>query len=160
MSVFITDSNGKLVKVAGGTEGFSLPIGSIFSSAIPLNDASVHLLDGSLISQSGMYEEFANLINSLVSAGHQISCTQAQFESDLSTYGQCGKFVIDNSAKTIRLPFIKEFIASNNGGQIIGLAELDEFKSHTHIQNSHNHSFSGNAISGKFGIRGAASGQS
>ena len=161
MSVFITDSNGKLVKVAGGTEGFSLPIGSIFSSAIPLNDASVHLLDGSLISQVGMYAEFAQLIKSLDAEGKQICCTQAQYESDLSTYGQCGKFVIDNTAGTIRLPYIKEFIASNNSGQIIGVAELDTFKAHTHTTSSsgsHSHSFvartSKSSISNDWGTNG------
>ena len=110
MSVFITDSNGKLVKVAGGTEGFSLPIGSIFSSAIPLNDASVHLLDGSLISQTGLYKTFADLIKSLVADGHNISCSETEFNNNVSATGNCGKFVINNTAGTIRLPKITTFI--------------------------------------------------
>lgn len=160
MSVYITDKDGKLVKVSGSNANFTLPIGSIFPSAIPIMDANVHLLDGSLISQTGLYKTFADLIKSLVADGKLTTYTQSQFDSDLATYGQCGKFVIDNDAGTIRLPKITEFIASNNGGQIIGLAELDEFKSHTHTQNSHTHSFSGNNISGKFGIRGAADGAS
>lgn len=145
-----------------GVGGFSaLPVGTIFASAIPQRDARVHLLDGSTISQTGIYETFANLIKSLVAEGHNIAYTSdTEFYSDVSTYGQCGKFVIDDVAETIRLPLITEFIASNNGGQIIGLAELDEFKSHTHIQNAHNHSFTGTKATGSFNIRGAADGAS
>lgn len=114
-------------------EVVSLPVGSIFASAIPQIDARVHLLDGSTISQTGLYKTFADLIKSLVADGKLTTYTQSQFDSDVATYGQCGKFVIDNDAGTIRLPLITEFIASNNGGQEIGLAQLDEFKSHTHI---------------------------
>lgn len=109
-----------------------MPVGSIFASAIPQTDARVHLLDGSTILQTGVYETFSNLIKALVSAGQPISCTQSQFDTDVSTYGQCGKFVIDDTAGTIRLPLITEFIASNNGGQEIGIAQLDMFKSHAH----------------------------
>ena len=61
MSVYITDKDGKLVKVSGSNTNFTLPIGSIFSSAIPIIDANVHLLDGSLISQTGLYKTFADL---------------------------------------------------------------------------------------------------
>lgn len=133
MSGWFTDENGELHRFAGGS-GFksALPVGAIFASAIPLTDSSVHALDGSTISQTGMYEQFANLIKSLVSAGFKITCTQEEFDTSVSTYGQCGKFVINNTSGTIRLPLITEFIASNNGGQEIGLAELDSFKQHTH----------------------------
>lgn len=117
-----------------GTESFSmLPVGTIFASAIPQIDARVHLLDGSTISQTGIYKTFANLIKSLVAAGHNITySSDTEFYSDVSTYGQCGKFVIDDVNGTIRLPLITEFIASNNGGKEIGLAQLDELKSHRH----------------------------
>lgn len=117
-----------------GTESFSmLPVGTIFASAVPQIDARVHLLDGSTISQTGIYKTFANLIKSLVAAGHNITySSDTEFYSDVATYGQCGKFVIDDVNGTIRLPLITEFIASNNGGKEIGLAQLDEFKSHQH----------------------------
>lgn len=117
-----------------GTESFSmLPVGTIFASVIPQTDARVHLLDGSTILQTGIYKTFANLIKSLVAAGHNITYpSDTEFYSDVSTYGQCGKFVIDDVNGTIRLPLITEFIASNNGGKEIGLAELDMFKQHSH----------------------------
>lgn len=88
----------------------SLPVGSIFASAIPQTDSRVHLLDGSTISQTGVYETFSNLIKSLVSSGYNISCTQAQFDADVSATSNCGKFVIDNTAGTIRLPKITTFV--------------------------------------------------
>lgn len=116
--------------VGGGMA--SMPMGTIFASAIPISNPKVHLLDGSTILQEGIYSQFAEHIKSLVATGHNISCTQSEFDTSVSTYGQCGKFVIDNTVGTIRLPLITEFIASNNGGQEIGLAQLDTLKSHTH----------------------------
>ncbi len=120
--------------VGGGMA--SMPMGTIFASAIPISNPKVHLLDGSTILQEGIYSQFAEHIKSLVATGHNISCTQSEFDTSVSTYGQCGKFVIDNTAGTIRLPLITEFIASNNGGQTIGLAQLDSFKSHQHTLGS------------------------
>lgn len=87
-----------------------LPIGAIFASAIPITDARVHLLDGSIISQSGIYQEFATLLNSLDAAGQPIRCSEQQFIDDVALTGNCGKFVINNSAGTIRLPKITTFI--------------------------------------------------
>ena len=118
------DAN-QLIFTETDTEVPMMPVGSIFASAIPITDARVHLLDGSIISQTGVYETFTNLIKALDASGQPITCTQTEFDADVSTYGQCGKFVIDNTAKTIRLPRITVFIASNNGGQTIGLAQRD-----------------------------------
>lgn len=98
--------NNKLDK----SEAVSLPVGSIFTSAIPLTDARVHLLDGSTISQTGIYATFADLIKSLVADGKLTTYTQSQFDSAVSSTGNCGKFVIDNDANTIRLPKITRFV--------------------------------------------------
>lgn len=87
-----------------------LPIGSIIMGAIPLNDASVHLLDGGTISQTGIYSDFCTYLKSLAQTNPNIVCTEAQFNSDVSSTGNCGKFVIDNTAGTIRLPKITRFI--------------------------------------------------
>lgn len=88
----------------------SLPVGSIFASAIPLTDVAFHLLDGSVISQTGIYEDFSNLLKSLVTAGYAITCTLSQYETDVANTGNCGKFVIDNTAGTIKLPTITKFV--------------------------------------------------
>ena len=112
MAGYFTDKNKKLHQFAGGDNStkYCLPVGTIFPSAIPLTDASVHLLDGSTISQTGAYQEFAELLKSLVSAGYNISCSQSDFDSAVSSTGNCGKFVIDNTSNTIRLPKITRFI--------------------------------------------------
>ena len=94
----------------GDDNAVGLPIGAIFASAIPIVDARVHLLDGSTISQSGIYEEFAMLVKSLVASGQPISCSQSDFDTDVLNTGNCGKFVVDDTAGTIRLPKITTFI--------------------------------------------------
>lgn len=119
-----------------------LPLGMIFPAAFPLTDASVHLLDGSIISQAGMYSSFASYLKSLIANGTIQECTLDEYNLELETYGQCGKFVVDNDAGTIKLPYITEFIASNNGGQALALNELDTFKAHTHAQDGHTHNVS------------------
>lgn len=119
-----------------------LPLGMIFPAAFPLTDASVHLLDGSVISQAGMYSSFASYLKSLIANGTIQECTIDEYNLELAAYGQCGKFVIDNDAGTIKLPYITEFIASNNGGQALALNELDSFKVHTHAQDAHTHGVS------------------
>lgn len=136
MSGWFTDENGELFKFAGDYNFKSaLPVGAVFASALPLTDSSVHALDGTTISQSGLYEQFAVYLKSLRDAGYKITCTQSEFDTSVSTYGQCGKFVINDTLGTIRLPKITEFVASSNGGQEIGLAQLDTFKQHTHYTN-------------------------
>ena len=112
MSGFFTDKDKNLFQFAGGYNStrYCMPVGTIFPSAIPLTDASVHLLDGTTISQTGVYQEFAMLLKSLVSAGYNISCSQSDFDSEVSATGNCGKFVINDTANTIRLPKITRFI--------------------------------------------------
>lgn len=128
-----------------------MPVGAIFASAIPQEDARVRLLDGSTIPQYGVYTGFAILIKTLVSKGYNITCSQEEFTYDVTTYGQCGKFVIDNDNGNIRLPLITEFIASNNGGQTIGLAELDSFKSHSHeVKNGNGQYLQASSTSGSY----------
>lgn len=88
-----------------------MPVGAIFSSAIPQTDARVHLLDGSIISQTGIYADFAILLKTLVSSGYNITfSSNAEYENQIETYGQCGRFVIDDNAGTIRLPTITKFV--------------------------------------------------
>lgn len=147
MALYEIGNDGSINKIAGNVASIidssaGMPLGLIFASAIPITDARVHLLDGTTIAQNGVYASFVSLIKNLISSGENISCTQSQYDSDIATYGQCGKFVIDDANGLIRLPKITEFIASNNGGLTIGLAQLDEFKSHTHTQASHKHSIS------------------
>lgn len=97
-------------KIESASLPTGLPIGSIITSAVPLTDASVHLLDGSTISQTGIYADFVTYLKSQISAGYDLSCTETEFNNDVQSTGNCGKFIIDDTAGTIRLPKITRFI--------------------------------------------------
>lgn len=88
----------------------SLPIGSIFSSALPQLDTSVHLLDGSTIALNGVYKDFVNLVKTLVNAGYNLTCSQEEYDNYVNTTGSCGKFVLDEENNTLRLPTITTFV--------------------------------------------------
>ena len=83
-------------------------IGEIIQSTLPLTDAGLHLLDGSLIS-SGSYSAFVTYIAGLVSSYPDLFTTEANWQSSVSTYGVCGKFVYDSVNGTVRLPKITGF---------------------------------------------------
>ena len=79
-------------------------IGQIVTSTIPLSDAGLHLLDGALISGSGIYSDFVDYIATLSSTNPECFDTEANWQSAVTTYGVCSKFVYDNVANTVRLP--------------------------------------------------------
>lgn len=83
-------------------------IGEIVASTIPLTDASLHLLDGALISGSGSYSAFVDYIADLYDSGNydDIFDTEANWQTAVTTYGVCGKFVYDSVNSTVRLPKI------------------------------------------------------
>lgn len=110
MAIYYTDNEGNKVKVA--SNGNSLPIGTIFPATCKLDDACFHLADGSLISQTGIYSQFVTWLKARINENNANvpTCTQSEFDSDVATYGQCGKYVIDDTAGTIRLPKITKFI--------------------------------------------------
>ena len=81
-------------------------IGEIVTSTIPLTDAGLHLLDGSLLSGSGSYGSFVTYIAGLYTDNPNASyfTTEANWQTAVSTYGVCGKFVYDSVNNTVRLP--------------------------------------------------------
>lgn len=125
-----------------------LPLGTIVPLAIETDDPCLQKLDGRSLLQSGIYAEFCTWLKKrvLANSSNVPTCTIEEYANEMNTYMQCGKFVINDTAETImsgnfsvpgnsiKLPTITEFIASNNGGQQIGLAQLDQFKSHNHRQ--------------------------
>lgn len=95
--------NGTIDIPSGGT---SRNIGEIVSSAIPLTDAELHILDGALISGSGSYSTFVDYIADLYDSGDYTAIfdTEANWQSAVTTYGVCSKFVYDSVNNTVRLP--------------------------------------------------------
>lgn len=85
--------------------GGSRNIGEIVASTMPLTDAGLHLLDGSQL-QYGSYKAFIDYIADLYDSGNYsaIFDTEANWQSAVTTYGVCGKFVYDSVNNTVRLP--------------------------------------------------------
>lgn len=85
-------------------------VGEIVPSLLPITDASLHLLDGALISGSGTYAAFVTYMAGLVSSYPNLFTTEAKWQSSVSAYGVCGKFVYNATNKTIRLPKVTGII--------------------------------------------------
>ena len=82
-------------------------IGEIVQSTIPLTDAGLHLLDGSLLAY-GSYQAFIDYVADLYNSGNydDIFSPEANWQQAVSDYGVCGKFVYDSTNNTVRLPKI------------------------------------------------------
>ena len=95
-------------------------IGEVVTSTIPLTDAGLHLLDGSLISGSGVYSEFVEYIASIYDASASYFCTESDWQNSVTTYGVCGKFVYDSVNNTVRLPKITGFTEGTTDVNTLG----------------------------------------
>lgn len=107
-------------------------IGEIVASTIPLTDAGLHLLDGSLILGNGIYSAFIDYIANLYNSGDYTAIfeTEANWQTAVTTYGVCGKFVYDSVNNTVRLPkysnkiYTKDFASTapvKGNGMVLGL---------------------------------------
>lgn len=101
MSLYL--GNNLVSGVATPIEG-ARNIGQIIQSTVPLTDAGLHLLDGSLISGSGSYADFVTYMAGLVSSYSDCFCSEADWQTSVTNYGVCGKFVYDSVNNTVRLP--------------------------------------------------------
>lgn len=84
-------------------------VGEVFSSLVPINDNGVKLLDGSVLKVGGIYDEFINHIVGFKEGYPNLFCTEEEWNTSISTYGVCGKFVYVEGA-SLRLPKITGFI--------------------------------------------------
>lgn len=105
-----TGNSGKILTTDGTdaswTEQYSRNIGEVVVSSIPLTDAGLHLLDGTQLSGSGSYSAFVDYIADLYDSGDYTAIfdTEANWQSAVTTYGVCSKFVYDSVNNTVRLP--------------------------------------------------------
>lgn len=98
-------------------------IGEIFPALLPVTDAGAHLLDGSLILGGGIYQGFVDYIAALYGDGTNIPnyfCTESDWQSSVSTYGVCGKFVYDSTNNTVRLPKVTGIIEGTTDASALG----------------------------------------
>lgn len=104
--VILKNEQGEYLIPYTQTDGNSRNIGETVFSLFPLIDSGLHLLDGALLSGDGIYAGFVNYIAELYNAGTASACFVAEdvWQTQVTTYGVCGKFVYDSSANTVRLP--------------------------------------------------------
>ena len=97
-------------------------VGEIFQSAIPIDDPKVHLLDGSLLSDTEGYKDFIQHLSSLQTLYPQLFCTEEVWQEKVTQYGEWGQFVL--SSDGVRLPKITSFVQGLNS--LTDLATLIE----------------------------------
>ena len=90
-------------------------VGEVITSTLPLTDAGLHLLDGSLL-QYGIYKEFIDYIADLYAENPSANyfTTEALWQQSVTTYGSCGKFVYDSTNNTVRLPKVSDIGNGSN----------------------------------------------
>lgn len=81
-------------------------VGELVESTIPLTDAGLHLLDGSVIIGNGVYSEFVTYMAGLVNTHPEIFTTETDWQNSVSEFGVCNKYVYDSQDNSIRLPNI------------------------------------------------------
>lgn len=130
----------------------NLPVGSLITSDYPTEMDGLEPLNsvdyptGKLLTNVNVaYPDFWNLCvenkekaqngNVLFSRYNK---TQAEYDAELNTKGFCGFYVIDEDAKTIRLPYLAEaFLQGSNGVDIDIEAGLPNITGSFGIDNAH-----------------------
>lgn len=110
------DVNGNVVIESGA----SFLTGQLIQSIVPLNDAMLHLADGALISGSGSYAEFVTFMAGKVSTNPELFVSEAVWQQSITNYDECGKFVYDANANTIRLPKLNGYLTVTNNQEDLG----------------------------------------
>ena len=117
-----TGNAGKVLTTDGTTASWqpaqTRNIGEYAWSALPLTDAGLHLLDGSLLPSGGVYAQFVQHINGLQASYPDLFVTQADFDASVSAYGSCGKFVVTSSG--VRLPKVSDILQGTTDVTAVG----------------------------------------
>ena len=98
-------------------------IGEIITSTVPLQDAGLHLLDGSVLSDSGSYSDFVAYVHQLALDHPELVIEDEDWQASVAQYGVCGKFVEGPSGYdpgSIRLPKITGFIQGTTNVSDLG----------------------------------------
>lgn len=94
-------------------------VGEIFSSLTPIDDYGVKLLDGSVLEVGGIYDEFIDHIIGFKESYPNLFCTEDDWQSSVSTYGVCGKFVYTEGV-SLRIPKITGFVEGTLDATALG----------------------------------------
>ena len=88
-----------ITNIVGVTNNRNL--GEIFYSALPLESSQVHLLDGSVLTDSS---ELYDYLESIKDTNPDLFTTDSEFSSEVESTGKCSKFVINTDTKSVRIP--------------------------------------------------------
>ncbi|MCZ4065452.1 hypothetical protein NB636_02065 [Oxalobacter aliiformigenes] len=94
-------------------------IGETVFSLLPLTDAGLHLLDGSLLSVGGIYDDFITHVASLRTDYPGLFVTEDDWQTSVTSYGVCGKFVYTEGV-SLRIPKITGFVEGTLDGTALG----------------------------------------
>ena len=115
-----TGDQNKVLK-GDGTWGTiaSRNIGETVFSLLPLSDAGLHLLDGSLLPVGGIYDAFIAHIAGLQTDYPELFVGESAWQESVSTYGVCGKFVYTEGV-SLRIPKITGFVEGTLDATALG----------------------------------------
>lgn len=100
----MTVTLGDKIIAAGGSSVFrGTSLGQIITSRLPISDAGVCPLDGSVL-DNGSYSAFVSHIAGLSVSNPELFCTETQWQTSVSTFGSCDKFVYNSTNQTVRIP--------------------------------------------------------
>lgn len=88
-----------ITNIVGVTDNRNL--GEIFYSALPQTSSQVHLLDGSVLTDTS---ELYDYLESIKDSHPDLFTTDSEFNSEVESTGKCSKFVINTDNKTVRIP--------------------------------------------------------
>lgn len=112
-----TEDNGGQYWGYAGARGSGKQVGEVYfsqSSSASDNKGALPLFTGEVISNANnIYPQFYAWV-----LAHTSLCkTEAEYQTAISTYGECPFYVIDDTAKTIRLPKLVNYIKMANSTQ-------------------------------------------
>lgn len=154
--VILKNEQGEYLIPFTDTDGNSRNIGETVFSLLPLTDSGLHLVDGSLIPGDGIYAGFVAHIAKLYGDGAEHPAyfvTEEQWQTSVSTYGVCGKFVYDESANTVRLPKVTGIVEGTIDVNALG-ALTEAGLPAMGLNGLHAHNRGSMDISGTFNVRG------
>ena len=119
-----TGNAGKFLTTDGTDASWGIPtsrnIGEIVQSSLPLIDAGLHLLDGALLSGDGIYGEFVDYIANNYTVPSTAFTSESAWQSSVTNYGSCGKFVYDSTLNTVRLPKVSDILQGTTDANALG----------------------------------------
>ena len=97
-------------------------IGELVWSLLPIRGAGFQLLDGSLIYSTGIFAAFYNYMVQLKNTGEHdnLFITETEWQNSVTTYGVCGKFVLDTTAGTVRIPKVTGHVEGTIDSAAVG----------------------------------------